>query len=82
MPCGHAPMPWSGAYGHWRCERRRLHLGRHRFRNYTVRRGARLYGGARYLLGRVVLAARKRLGLAEPWRVVVRRTATKYDPVR
>lgn len=34
--CGFRPFPGSGAYGHWTCKRHRLHLGRHRFRNYTV----------------------------------------------
>lgn len=34
--CSFVPYPGSGAYGHWSCERRALHLGHHRFRNYTV----------------------------------------------
>lgn len=80
--CDHAPMPWSGAYGHWRCQRRRFHLGRHRFNNYTIRRGARLYGGFSYGVASAVLAAKKWLRLTEPWRVVLRRTNTRYDPER
>ena len=36
--CGFVPFPGDGAYGHWSCQRRRWHLGRHRFNNYTVPR--------------------------------------------
>lgn len=33
--CPAKPRPHSHAYGHWICGRRRFHLGRHRYRNYT-----------------------------------------------
>jgi hypothetical protein len=41
--CGFRPFPGSGAYGHWACERPRIHLGRHRFRNYTIGRIPRIW---------------------------------------
>jgi hypothetical protein len=41
--CGFAPFPGNGAYGHWRCQRNRYHLGRHRFQNYTVPRMPRVW---------------------------------------
>ena len=31
------------AYDHWSCQRRRFHLGRHRFNNYTGARFPRLW---------------------------------------
>jgi len=37
-PCGFRPFPGNGAYGDWTCQRRRLHIGRHRFNNYTIAR--------------------------------------------
>ena len=44
MPeCGFRPFPGNGAYGHWTCERRRFHLGRHRFVNYTIARVPRVW---------------------------------------
>jgi hypothetical protein len=36
--CDFVPFPGNGAYGHWKCGRRRWHLGHHRFINYTVPR--------------------------------------------
>lgn len=80
MECGHKPSPWSGAYGNWYCQLPYGHNGRHRFNNYTWRRGARVWGGFLYGIRRWRLAATKALGLARPWRVVLRRTNTKYDP--
>lgn len=41
--CAFVPYPGSGAYGDWRCERRRFHLGRHRFVNYTIGRIPRVW---------------------------------------
>lgn len=41
--CGFRPFPGNGAYGHWTCERRRRHFGRHRFRNYTIGRLPRIW---------------------------------------
>lgn len=41
--CEFRPFPGSGAYGHWTCERPLFHLGRHRFRNYTVARIPRVW---------------------------------------
>lgn len=41
--CGFVPYPKSGAYGDWACERSRGHLGRHRFRNYTIGRVPRAW---------------------------------------
>lgn len=38
MTCDFRPFPDNRAYGHWTCERQRLHLGRHRFLNYTFPR--------------------------------------------
>jgi hypothetical protein len=43
MTCDFRPFPGSGAYGHWTCGRRRLHIGRHRFNNYTVPRVPRVW---------------------------------------
>lgn len=76
--CNHAPMPDSGAYGHWRCQRRRFHLGRHRFNNYTWRRGAKLRSDLRYAL----LVARHHIRQEPPWKRPHSRTRTQYDPVR
>lgn len=78
--CGHRPMPWSGAYGHWACQLPHGHRGPHRFNNYTVRKGARAYGWLRYTVKRGQLALGKKLGLVRPWRVAIRHTNTKYDP--
>lgn len=36
--CAWTPYPGNGAYGHWKCERSRWHLGSHRFINYTIPR--------------------------------------------
>lgn len=41
--CGFVPFPGSGAYGHWTCELRRHHRGRHRFVNYTIARIPRVW---------------------------------------
>lgn len=36
--CDFRPFPGNGAYGHWTCQRRHGHMGRHRFGNYTIAR--------------------------------------------
>lgn len=41
--CEFVPFPGNGAYGHWLCGRRRFHLGRHRFGNYTIGRVPRVW---------------------------------------
>jgi hypothetical protein len=41
--CGFRPFPGNGAYGDWTCERTALHLGPHRFRNYTIARIPRVW---------------------------------------
>jgi len=43
VTCDFRPFPGSGAYGHWTCERPRIHLGRHRYRNYTIGRLPRVW---------------------------------------
>jgi len=43
MTCDFHPFPGNGAYGHWTCERRRFHFGRHRFRNYTIGQVPRIW---------------------------------------
>lgn len=36
--CGWCPYPNQGGYSHWYCQRKRRHLGRHRYRNYVFGR--------------------------------------------
>ena len=36
--CGWSPYPNAGGYKHWYCQRRRRHLGSHRFVNYVAGR--------------------------------------------
>lgn len=82
--CGHRPFKNSTAYGDWTCQRRRWHLGRHRYRNYTTPRIPRLWR----VLHRPVSLARKawrlhRIGkingaVANALRRRVR--PTRYDP--
>jgi hypothetical protein len=82
--CGYVPFPSDGAYGHWSCERQKFHLGRHRYRNYTVSRIPRVWdvqGLAHYWRGRRRL---RRLDMSR--RDLTLRYATilhraKYDPV-
>lgn len=80
--CGFVPYPNSGAYGHWSCERRRFHLGRHRFVNYTIGRTPRVWR-LRRLLG--AFRADQRLRAIAPGKpgFGYRRTLfpSRYEPV-
>lgn len=78
--CGFVPFPGSGAYGHWACQRRRWHLGRHRFNNYTIGQMPRFWRLRRLWRDRRTDQRMKKLG----GRYGYRRTLfpTKYEPVR
>lgn len=76
--CGFVPFPGSGAYGHWACERRRHHLGRHRFVNYTIARIPRVWRARR--LWRLWRLKRMVPSISGSYRRLL--YPTKYQPVR
>lgn len=77
--CGWVPFPRNGAYGEWACERRRWHLGPHRFVNYTIARIPRVWRVGR--LWRAVQTDRRlrRYGGGYSYRRAL--FPTKYQPV-
>lgn len=80
--CGFRPFPNNGAYGHWTCERQRFHLGRHRFRNYTIGRVPRVWHPRR-LWRSFQLDRRLRHNMPEKSGYGYRRALfpTKYEPI-
>ena len=75
--CSHRPRPRSLAYGDWYCQRRRWHPGRHRFNNYTWRRGAKAWCDIRYAWRKL----RHWLLRESPWRRPYCGVNTRYEPV-